>query len=110
MKKLAIAASILLSTSAFAGSYQFGTVTELIADTEQVSFQIDTSNGADIRADNCNGQPLNFVIDFNLPTAQAMFELVHDARKNGTSVGVNGDGVCWAGGEFERVSSIAPAR
>ncbi|MGD1527043.1 hypothetical protein [Vibrio owensii] len=107
MKKLTIALMAMFAGSAFAGSYQFGTVTEFVAEKDRVTFQINTVDGADIRAEGCEGEPLNFSISATEPGAQFMFELVKDAKKTGGKIGVNGDGQCWAGGEFENAESIA---
>lgn len=107
MKKAMILTLALVGTMAHAGSYQYGAVTEFVAETDRVTFQIDTTGGADIRGEGCEGQPLNFSIDANVPGAQYMFDMVMNAKKTGVKIGVNGDGQCWAGGEFENAATIA---
>lgn len=113
MKKtlLAVAATLALSTAAHAGSFQVGTVTEFVTETDRFTFQLDTTNsGTDNRAPNCNAEKLNFSVSFgqpHIPGAEPMYEIVKEAKLNGLKIAVNGDGNCWAGGEFENATSIS---
>ncbi len=100
--------TLAVSSSAFAGSYQYGKVTEVATTGDAVTFQLDTTDGADIRADNCQADTLNFSINFaTKAAAKAMFDIVMESKRTGVKIGVNGDGNCWANGEFENADSIA---
>lgn len=105
----ALAACALTISATASASYQYGTVTEFIVTPDRATFQLDTTDGADMR-EGCldPAKPLNFVIDFADLGGKAMYEVVYDARKNGTKLGINGDGTC-IGDEFEKADSIAPA-
>ena len=99
---------LVLSSSVIAGSYQYGKVTELVTEGDRVTFQLDTTNGADIRDQSCNGTTLSFVIDFNTQiTANIMYDTVLESKRDGIAIGINGAGNCIEGSEFEQVASIA---
>ncbi|UTZ29695.1 hypothetical protein HB761_24305 [Vibrio campbellii] len=109
MEKLAIFLTSMFASSVFAGSYQYGTVSEYVVETNRVTFQLNTSYGEDIRAEGCDGEPLNFSIDLNEAAAPYMVSIIEKAAlDNYKQIGVNGDGHCWGNGEFEKVESIAP--
>lgn len=114
MKKLLVTAALTLSvaltaTSAIAGSFQLGTVTELSVSHDRATFQLDTSaDQIDIR-ESCldSSKELNFIIDFSKVGGAALLDVVREARANDTKLGINGDGVC-IGDEQEGVDTIAP--
>ena len=108
LKSIVMFCTMSVSSAAIAGSYQYGKVSELITEGDRVVFQLDTANGADIRDVSCNGETLNFVIDFNSKaTAQIMYQTALESKRDGINIGVNGEGNCTPGGEFEQVSTIA---
>ena len=109
MKKLAIILTSMFASSVFAGSYQYGSVSEYVVETNRVTFQLNTSYGEDIRAEGCDGELLNFSIDLNEATAPYMLSIIENvALDNLRQIGVHGDGHCWGNGEFEKVESIVP--
>lgn len=106
LKSIIGVCSITLSSMAMAGSYQYGSVSELIIKSDSVTFQLDTADGIDIRDGGCTGEQLNFVIDFkNQLAAKAMLDVVLESKRNGNKLGVNGSGNCQY--DFEKVDTIA---
>ncbi len=104
MKKILITIATIASLPLMA-SYQFGTVQELALQADRATFQLDTSNGVDLQ-DVCDlSKELNFTIDLNTAGGVAMFEAVKEAKVSGTSIAVNGSGVCQFD-EFEAVDTI----
>ncbi len=111
MKKSSIALLMTstISMSVQASSFQVGTVKELAIDHQQVTFQLDTTaSNLDIRA-SCldSSKELNFVIDMSQVGGSALYQAVSSAKQSGSSIAVNGDGVC-IGDEFEKVSRLVP--
>lgn len=82
---------------------------ERVIQGDRATFQVDTSAGFSQIDSQCNqNAPLNFVIDFqNQPAASALLDAVKEAKASQTNVGVNGQGNCFTGGEFETVDSVA---
>lgn len=116
MKKLLLSVTLTMSlvltaTSALAGSFQLGTVTELSVAHDRATFQLDTSQGGIDMRDVCldASKELNFIIDFSQAGGLALLDVVREARKNGTNLGINGNGQC-VGNEQEGVDTIAPAQ
>ncbi len=104
-----MASALAVSATAQAqNTYQLGSVTEFAVGPTQASFQLDTTNGADIRAACMDSiAPVNFVIDFTQVGGKPMFDMVMEAKRTGQMLGVNGKETC-IGTEATLADRIVP--